>query len=158
MSIRLDQIHLEIPTYKYIYIYIYIYIHIACLCLPNFDYMLVCFFPRHCCFSDLKKMRLDIWHRAVPFSARELRAETNSWKNGWCQYQINRRLSWSLHTVHGINQAHLQSCLELQFFLFRRVIQIMSDIKMSNSEFGRLGKFRPCDMWDLYTCVRCVHF
>ena len=46
---------------------------------------------------ESKKARIEILRRSVKISACELRSETISCIFGWCPYQNNPRLSWSLH-------------------------------------------------------------
>ena len=46
-----------------------------------------------------KKARIDILRTSVQFSARELPSETISCIFGWCLYQNNPGLSWSLSFV-----------------------------------------------------------
>ena len=62
-----------------------------------FDHMII--FPY---FFESKKTRIEILRRSVKCSARELRSETISCIFGWCRYQNNPRLSWSLQNVFDI--------------------------------------------------------
>ena len=65
--------------------------------LINFNVILI-LFDIFWFFLDVfepEKTRLGIWRRSVQFSAYELRSETMSCNMWWCQYQINRRSSWS---------------------------------------------------------------
>ena len=65
-----------------------------------FDHILI--FPH---FFELKKTRIEISRRLVKFSGRELRYLTISCIFGWCRYQNNPRLSWSLITQNYPKQA-----------------------------------------------------
>ena len=63
-------------------------------------------------FFESKKTRIEILRRSVKFSARELRSETIECIFGWCRYQNNPRLSWSLSYVAASLCTHLRSVMQ----------------------------------------------
>ena len=75
----------------------------------NFSFNLIGLYRINCFFSNFgmahvvsqiichtKKTRIEMLKKSVQVSACELRSETISCTFGWCRYQNNHRLSWSL--------------------------------------------------------------